>query len=173
MLEFLQIFGISYVLSLIVYGIILIILKLSHKSTTDIKRWLAGIFNINIADLIVELFTIILAIILYFPVKSYLYKPSPKQVKKMVVELYANSPSFLKNILKKHNKDLSAAINDIKVIYIKKVDSNTFKAYVEYNFLGFKCQGVLNINEPEWGKYIFGFDKDELKCYPISTKNLP
>ena len=164
MLEVLKIFGISYVIAWGVYLVFLIVLKLSKKSIQDVKKWLANFFNIKFADFIVEFFTFLLAIVLYFPVKNYLYTPTSSQVKEMVLKLYENNPSFLNDILKRKHKKLSDAVNNIKVLYIKKLDSNSFKAYVSYNFLDLKCNAVLHINTIEWGKYFFGFDN--VKCYP-------
>jgi len=165
MFEFLKIFGISYIIAWGIYLIFLLVLKLFKKSIQDVKKWLANFFNIKFADFIMEFFTFVLAFILYIPIKNFLYTPSPTQVKEMVLELYKNSPSFLNKVLEKQHKNLSDAISNIKVLYIKKIDSNNFKAFVKYKFVGFQCEGTLDISVIQWNKYFFKFDK--VNCEPI------
>ena len=164
MLEFLKIFGISYAIAWGVYLIFLFILKLLKKSIQDVEKWLANFLNIKFAGFILKFFTFILAFVLYIPVKNYLYTPNSFQVKEMVLKLYENDPSFSNDILKEKHKKISDAINNIKVLYIKKLDSNSFRAYVNYNFLDLKCNAVLHINTIKLGRYFFGFDN--VRCYP-------
>jgi len=165
MLEFLKIFGISYLVALGIYLVFLFILKLLNKSTQDVKRWLANFLSVKITDFIMEFFTFILASILYVPIKNFLYTPSTTQVKEMVLDLYKNSPSFLNKVLEKQHKNLSDAISDIKVLYIKKINSNNFKAFVRYKFVDFQCEGTLDINVIQLNKYFFKFDK--VNCEPV------
>jgi len=164
MFEYVKLYFISLGFSFIIAGLIVVFLKILKKDTVDIRNWLAKYINFQLAEWIVILFPWILAFILYFPVKDFFYTPSKEDVKKMVLKLYKNSPSFLIDVLQKEHKKIEDVVRDINVLYIKKLDDNTFKAYVNYKFLSLKCSAVLNINTIEPGKYFFKFDK--VDCYP-------
>ena len=159
MFEYVKLYFISLGFSFIIAVLIIVFLKILKKDTVDIRNWLAKYINFKLAEWIVVFFPWILAFILFFPVKNYLYVPSKEEVKQMVLKLYQNSP-----VLKNKQVNLDKVVRDINVLYIIERDSNVFEAEVTYKFLNLECSGILRIVEPKLRKYVFEFKKN--KCYP-------
>ena len=157
---YLELISISLMISFFISGVIVFLLKLFGKSTQDVRNFLAKFIGFSKAEILMILFPILLSVFLYFPVKSYMMYPSKKEVKQMVLSLYNNEVLLRKFKI----KNVSQAVRNIDVIYIKKISSNEFKALVSYEFLNAKCFGELDIFVPKLGKYVFEFNKNSLHC---------